>query len=50
MILANDGASGNELISDAHILPASHLTFTDGEAVFEYIKTTKYVPSIFPSV
>ncbi|KAK9283141.1 hypothetical protein L1049_011372 [Liquidambar formosana] len=41
MILANDGSSGNEIIADRHVLPASHINFTDGEAVFAYIKSTK---------
>ncbi|MFQ6642025.1 hypothetical protein Gotur_015659 [Gossypium turneri] len=31
MILANDEKSGNEVIADPHLLPATHLNFTDGE-------------------
>lgn len=41
MILANDETTGNELIADAHFLPAAHINFTDGEAVFSYINSTK---------
>ncbi|OVA12340.1 Peptidase S8/S53 domain [Macleaya cordata] len=41
MILANDLATGNEIISDAHVLPASHITYTDGLKVYAYINSTK---------
>ncbi|KAI5340006.1 hypothetical protein L3X38_019280 [Prunus dulcis] len=41
MILANDELSGNEIISDPHVLPASHINFTDGALVFDYINSTK---------
>ncbi|KAF8391713.1 hypothetical protein HHK36_024022 [Tetracentron sinense] len=41
MVLANDKHSGNEIIADPHVLPASHITFTDGTAVFAYINSTK---------
>ncbi|XWS36664.1 hypothetical protein CRYUN_Cryun20dG0104700 [Craigia yunnanensis] len=41
MILANDILSGNEIIADAHVLPASHINYTDGLAVFIYINSTK---------
>ncbi|KAJ7550842.1 hypothetical protein O6H91_07G121000 [Diphasiastrum complanatum] len=40
MILANPPASGNELIADPHILPASQLTAQDGAALFAYINST----------
>ena len=40
-ILANDMQSGNELIADTHVLAASHVTFSDGVAVFSYINSTK---------
>lgn len=40
-ILANDMQSGNELIADTHVLPASHVNFSDGAAVFNYINSTK---------
>nr|VDD20616.1 unnamed protein product [Brassica oleracea] len=41
MILCNDKASGNEIISDAHVLPASQIDYKDGEAVFSYLNSTK---------
>lgn len=40
MILANSELNGNEIIADAHVLPASHISFTDGLSVFEYINLT----------
>ena len=42
MILANDIESGNDVIADSHVLPASHVNFTDGKSVFDYLKSTKY--------
>ncbi|VVB16641.1 unnamed protein product [Arabis nemorensis] len=42
MILCNDKASGNEIISDAHVLPASQIDYEDGVAVFSYLGSTKY--------
>ncbi|GMI98593.1 AUXIN-INDUCED IN ROOT CULTURES 3 [Hibiscus trionum] len=41
MILANNILTGNEIIADAHLLPASHINYTDGLAVFAYINSTK---------
>ncbi|ESQ42366.1 hypothetical protein EUTSA_v10015943mg [Eutrema salsugineum] len=41
MILCNDKASGNEILSDAHVLPASQIDYEDGEAVFSYLNSTK---------
>lgn len=41
MVLANDVVTGNEIIADAHVLPASHINYTAGLAVFSYIKSTK---------
>lgn len=41
MILSNDEASGNEIAADAHILPASHLTYKDGVALAAYMNSTK---------
>ncbi|XP_019158643.1 PREDICTED: subtilisin-like protease SBT5.3 isoform X2 [Ipomoea nil] len=41
MILANDEDSGNEIIADAHFLPATHVTYSAGVAIFDYIKKTK---------
>lgn len=42
MILVNDQQSGDELIADPHVLPATHLTYTDGKRVFDYLNSTKY--------
>ncbi|KAE8685275.1 Subtilisin-like protease SBT5.3 [Hibiscus syriacus] len=42
MILANNNLTGNEIIADAHLLPASHINYTNGLAVFAYIKSTKH--------
>lgn len=41
MILANNDINGNEIIADAHVLPASHINFTDGVAIFAYTNQTK---------
>ncbi|XP_073058769.1 subtilisin-like protease SBT5.4 [Primulina eburnea] len=40
MILCNDKASGNEIISDPHVLPATHINYTDGVTVFSYVNTS----------
>ncbi|KAK8470911.1 hypothetical protein PHAVU_003G089001 [Phaseolus vulgaris] len=41
MILCNDELSGNELIADPHLLPASQVTYKDGLAVYAYVNSTK---------
>ncbi|KAM6552504.1 hypothetical protein CsatB_013266 [Cannabis sativa] len=41
MILANDESSGNEIIADPHFLPASHITYSDGNLVLKYINSTE---------
>ncbi|KAJ9687084.1 hypothetical protein PVL29_015799 [Vitis rotundifolia] len=41
MVLANNELNGNEILADPHVLPASHINFTDGVAVFTYINLTK---------
>ncbi|GMY09599.1 subtilisin-like protease SBT5.3 [Fagus crenata] len=41
MILANNDINGNEIIADAHVLPASHINFTDGVTIFAYTNQTK---------
>ncbi|XP_038904154.1 subtilisin-like protease SBT5.4 [Benincasa hispida] len=41
MILANDKENGDELLADAHLLPASHITYSDGQLVYQYINSTK---------
>ncbi|CAM6084152.1 unnamed protein product [Calypogeia fissa] len=40
MILANDILSGDELLSDPHVLPATQCTYKDGLTVFSYINST----------
>ncbi|KAK7304842.1 hypothetical protein VNO77_42733 [Canavalia gladiata] len=41
MVLANDNTTGNEILADPHVLPASHINFSDGLALFGYINSTK---------
>lgn len=41
MILCNDESSGNEIITDPHVLPASHIDYKDGVVVFAFINSTK---------
>ncbi|XP_043688344.1 subtilisin-like protease SBT5.3 [Telopea speciosissima] len=41
MILVNDIKLGNDVIADAHMLPASHLSFIEGLALYKYINSTK---------
>ena len=45
MILVNDEKSGNDVVADPHVLPVSHLNYTDGKHVFDYIKSTRYLIS-----
>ncbi|XP_051128469.1 subtilisin-like protease SBT5.4 [Andrographis paniculata] len=40
MILCNDKTSGNDIISDPHTLPASHVNYTDGQIIFHYVNYT----------
>ena len=41
MVLANNDLSGNEIIADPHVFPATHITYSDGLAVFRYLNSTK---------
>ncbi|KAF3975342.1 hypothetical protein CMV_001411 [Castanea mollissima] len=41
MILANDELNGNDVLAETHLLPASHINFTDGKYAIAYINTTK---------
>lgn len=41
MILANRGALDDEIISDPHVLPATHVNFETGKYIFSYINRTK---------
>ncbi|KAM7263178.1 hypothetical protein ACFE04_000861 [Oxalis oulophora] len=40
MILCNDQSTGNDIISDHHALPAAHITYESGQAVYAYINST----------
>ncbi|XP_071718280.1 subtilisin-like protease SBT5.4 [Rutidosis leptorrhynchoides] len=40
MILCNDKASGDDLLADPHILPATHITYEDGRLVYNYLNST----------
>ncbi|CAN1781465.1 Subtilisin-like protease SBT5.3, partial [Linum perenne] len=41
MVLVNDFTTGNEVIADAHVLPASHVNYPTGLQIFDYITSTK---------
>ena len=41
MILCNDEANANDVVADLHLVPASHVTYTDGLAIYAYINSTK---------
>lgn len=41
MVLANAQENGNELLADPHLLPASHINFTDGADLFRHVNSTK---------
>ncbi|KAK7847090.1 subtilisin-like protease sbt5.4 [Quercus suber] len=41
MILANNVTDGNDLSADPHVLPASHINYTDGQIIFAYLSRTK---------
>ena len=41
MILANDAPSGSEILANPHVLPASHVNFTDGVAIFSSVNHTR---------
>ncbi|KAI3465933.1 hypothetical protein Pfo_022596 [Paulownia fortunei] len=41
MVLANNQVSGNEILADPHVLPASHINYTDGLALFSYSSSTR---------
>lgn len=42
MVLANDYASGNEIIADPHVLPATHISYSDGLDVLDYVTSARY--------
>lgn len=39
MVLINDEASGDSLIADPHVLPAVHLTYSDGQELLAWLET-----------
>ncbi|KAM0908673.1 hypothetical protein ACQ4PT_015298 [Festuca glaucescens] len=41
LVLANDEATGNEMIADAHVLPATHITYSDGIALLAYVNSNR---------
>ncbi|CAN6204801.1 unnamed protein product [Urochloa humidicola] len=41
LVLANDEASGNEVIADAHVLPATHITYNDGILLLAYLNSSR---------
>ncbi|XP_010942535.1 subtilisin-like protease SBT5.3 [Elaeis guineensis] len=41
MVLVNDQSSGNEIIADAHLLPATHITYNDGLSLYLYLSYTR---------
>ncbi|KAJ0988189.1 hypothetical protein J5N97_006545 [Dioscorea zingiberensis] len=41
MVLANDKSTGDEIIADAHVLPATHISYSDGIQLFSYLNSTK---------
>ncbi|OAY72594.1 Subtilisin-like protease SBT5.3, partial [Ananas comosus] len=41
MVLANNVMTGNEISADAHFLPATHITYSDGKVLFSYLQSTQ---------
>ncbi|QCD81167.1 Peptidase S8 [Vigna unguiculata] len=42
MILVNDEGNGDNIISDPHVLPATHVGFETGKYIYSYINRTKF--------
>ncbi|CAA0818038.1 Subtilisin-like protease SBT5.4 [Striga hermonthica] len=42
MILCNDESTGDEIMSDPHFLPATHIGYEDGRTLSAYLISTKY--------
>ncbi|CAH9076010.1 unnamed protein product [Cuscuta epithymum] len=40
-IVANDKSTANELVADAHLIPATHVTYEAGLAILNYLNTTR---------
>lgn len=49
LVLANDEATGNEMIADAHVLPATHVTYSDGVELLAYIEATTFASGYITS-
>lgn len=43
MILINSDVDGAEILADPHLLPATHINYTDGLVLLAYINSTKFV-------
>ncbi|KAJ3707949.1 hypothetical protein LUZ61_011654 [Rhynchospora tenuis] len=43
MVLINSNITGNEIIADAHVLPATHITYSEGQTLLSYIKPNSTV-------
>ncbi|RWW69864.1 hypothetical protein BHE74_00022514, partial [Ensete ventricosum] len=43
MVLANDESTGNEIIADAHVLPATHISYDDGLAILLYLNSSNII-------
>ncbi|KAJ4786950.1 Subtilisin-like protease [Rhynchospora pubera] len=43
MVIINTARSDNMIIPDAHVLPATHLTYSDGQTLLSYLKTNSKV-------
>ena len=41
MVLVNDHSSGNDIMADPHVLPATHITYSDGLKLYSYLNATK---------
>jgi len=41
VVLANDNNSGNDIVAEPYVLPASNINFSDGVEVFHYINSSK---------
>ncbi|XP_031284041.1 subtilisin-like protease SBT5.3 isoform X1 [Pistacia vera] len=41
IVLANNEDTANDIIADAHVLPATHINFSNGVSVYRYINSTK---------
>ncbi|KAG0449044.1 hypothetical protein HPP92_027527 [Vanilla planifolia] len=41
MVLVNDLSSTDEIVADPHVLPATHISYSDGLKLFSYLNSTK---------